>query len=354
MSLLIYGANGYTGELIARRAAKKGLAVTLAGRSREPLAALGAALSRPVRVFSVADREMIRGALDGVRAVLNCAGPFVRTATPLFEACLSAGCHYLDITGELDVMESLAARGEEARRAGITVLPGAGFDVVPSDCLALEVKQRLPTANELALAFRPSRHMSRGTAITTIEMAERGGVIRRDGALVTVPSGWRTRDVDFGEGPERAITIPWGDVSTAYFSTGIPNIEVYVAVPLVLRLGIRLGRFAAPVLSRQAVKDFLIERAKAGPAGPSAEERAAEETRLWAEARDGSGRSLALRLRAPEGYELTSWTALELAERALAGHLPLGFQTPAAACGSRFVLEFPGVTLEEAAASRRG
>lgn len=346
MSLLIYGANGYTGELIARRAADKQLPIVVAGRSGGPIAALATALSCPARVFSLADEDALRAALAGVRTVLNCAGPFARTAAPLLRACLASGAHYLDISGELDVMEMLAAHAEAARAAGITVMPGAGFDVVPSDCLAAEAKQRLATASELALAFRPSRRMSRGTAITTIENAARGGVVRENGVLAKVPSGWRTRSVDFGEGPEPAITIPWGDVSTAYFTTGIPNIQVYIAVPLALRVGLRLARYLGPLLAQPALQEFLIEQVKAGSPGPSAEERGRDETRLWAEARDPDGRSVVLRMRAPEGYELTSWTALELAERSLRGRLPLGFQTPAAACGAGFVLEFPGVELE--------
>jgi short subunit dehydrogenase-like uncharacterized protein len=345
MSLLIYGANGYTGELIARRAAKKGIAAILAGRRAEAVAALADELSRPARVFSL-DEGVPAEQLAGVTAVLNCAGPFSRTARSLLEACLAARVHYLDISGEVAVLEMVAGNDARARAAGITLLPGAGFDVVPSDCLAAEIKHRLPTANELALAFQPSGQMSRGTAITTIESAALGGLIRRNGALVKVASGYRTRSIDFGEGPRKAITIPWGDVSTAYFTTGIPNIEVYVAVPRALRIGVRLARHLGPILESRALQRLLVARAQKGAPGPTADERARDETRLWAEGRDPNGASIELRMRAPEGYELTSWTALELAERASRGELPPGFQTPAAAAGRGFILEFPGVSLE--------
>jgi short subunit dehydrogenase-like uncharacterized protein len=317
----------------------------LAGRRADAVNALAAELRCAARVFGVDDPNALAVGLEGVRVVLNCAGPFSRTAAPLVDACLRARAHYLDITGELEVLEALAGRDAEARAAGITVLPAAGFDVVPSDCLAAEAHHRLPTATQLALGFSAGTRMSRGTAITAIENASGGGMIRRDGALCRVASGWRTRHIDFGDGPRRAITIPWGDVSTAYHTTGIPNVEVYVAAPLALRAGLRLARWAGPLLGSPAVKSLLARRARNGPAGPDAEARARGSSLLWAEARDDDGRIVEVRLRAPEPYELTSWTALALAARALRGALPVGFQTPARACGRGFVLEFPGVTL---------
>jgi len=345
--LMIYGANGYTGALIARRAKARGVAVVLAGRNQGALAALGAELDLPYRCFTLAgagagDAEL-DGALRGMAAVLNCAGPFSATAAPLVDGCLRARVHYLDITGEVAVFEALSARHGEAIAAGITVLPGAGFDVVPSDCLAAHVKQVLPSATHLVLAFRTSSRMSHGTAVTAIDQAHAGGLIRRDGQLVRVPAGWRTRSVDFGDGAEKAISIPWGDVATAYHTTGIGNIEVYIGVPLAVRTATRATRLLAPLLASDGVRQFLRARVQRRPPGPTAQQRARGQSRLWAEARDAAGRVARARLRAPEAYELTTWTALELAERAARGDLPRGFQTPARACGADFVLSFPGV-----------
>ena len=208
MSLLIYGANGYTGELCARRAAAEGLPAVLAGRRADAVRALAVELGRPHLAFALDRPAAVDAALTGVTVVLNCAGPFSRTAAQLVAACLRAKVHYLDITGELAVLEGIAGRDDEARAAGITLLPGAGFDVVPSDCLAAHVKRRLPSATHLTLAFRAGARMSRGTATTAVENAGGGGMIRRDGVLRPVPSGWRTRAVDFGSGPVQAITIP--------------------------------------------------------------------------------------------------------------------------------------------------
>jgi short subunit dehydrogenase-like uncharacterized protein len=349
VAILIYGANGYTGGLIVARAVAKGVPVILAGRSADAVNALAAKLGQSARVFALDDPEATAAALEGVTAVLNCAGPFSRTAAPLVDACLRVRAHYLDITGELDVIEALSARDAEARAAGITVLPAAGFDVVPSDCLAAEAKHRLPTATHLALAFHAGTRMSRGTATTSIENMSGGGAIRRDGKITRVPSGWKTRAIDFGDGPRKAITIPWGDVASAYHTTGIPNIEVYVAVPATLRVGMRLLRWAGPLLASAPAQRFFKARVQRGPAGPDADQRASGACHLWAEARDESGHVVELRLRTPEAYELTTWTALELGERAARGALPIGFQTPARACGRELVLQFPGVTLSPAA-----
>jgi short subunit dehydrogenase-like uncharacterized protein len=345
--VLIYGANGYTGALIARRAAARGTAAVLAGRRAEPVAALAAEVGLPHRVFGLEEARAVGVGLQGITAVLNCAGPFSRTAAPLVGACLGARVHYLDITGEIDVLEACAQRDGEARAAGITVLPGAGFDVVPSDCLAAHVAHRLPSATHLTLAFEAGTRMSRGTALTAIENAHGGGMIRRQGALKRVPSGWRTRRIDFGDGARPAITIPWGDVATAYHTTGIGNVEVYVSAPLAARAGMRLARGLGPVLASGIVKRALAARARKGPPGPTAPERARRRSRLWAEARDDEGRAARARLVTPEAYELTSMTALDLAERAARGELPPGFQTPARACGRDYILGFPGVARED-------
>ena len=316
----------------------------LGGRSADAVSRLASNLELAMRTFDLTDPERVAEGLEGVKVLLNCAGPFSRTAKPLVEACLRQRVHYLDITGELAVLESLAAHDAEARARGITILPGAGFDVVPSDCLAAEIKYRLPAATHLALAFQSSGGLSRGTATTMLESTRSGGFVREGGALVSVPSGQRTRRIDFGDGPRTAISIPWGDLATAYRTTGIPNIEVFVALPRLARIGVRLLRFVGPAISTAPVQRVLLGRVKAGPPGPSVEARARGETRLWAQGRDALGNVVEARLRAPDGYELSSWTAVELAHRALEGKLPPGFQTPALACGREFILEFPGVT----------
>ena len=344
---LIYGANGYTGELVARAAVRRGQRPVLAGRSAEAVRVLASELRLEHRAFALDDASAADGALRGMKAVLNCAGPFARTAQPMADACLRAKVHYLDVTGEIEVFERLAARGAEAASAGVMLLPGVGFDVVPSDCLAAHLKGRLPTATHLVLAFHSVGGLSRGTATTMIENLHRGGLVRKDGRLRPVPPAWKTRKVDFGRGPRTVVSIPWGDVATAYYSTGIPNIEVYTTATWPLRLAMKASRLLRPLLASAAVQSFLVRRARAGAPGPNAEQRARGRTALWGEVRDMARNRAAARLYGPEGYTFTTLTALAAVEKVLAGEAPPGFQTPAKAYGADFVLGVEGVKRED-------
>jgi short subunit dehydrogenase-like uncharacterized protein len=340
MTLLLYGANGYTGELIAREAVRRHSNPIVAGRNGAAITKLAVELGLEHRVFDVADAER---SLDGVSVVLNCAGPFSRTAASIVDACLRRRVHYLDITGEEGVFESIARRDAEAKAAGVTLLPGVGFDVVPSDCLAAHLKRRLPTATHLTLAFRTSGAMSQGTALTVLEGLADGGLIRKDGVLVKVPIASATRRVDFGNGPELTMRIPWGDVVTAFHSTGIGNIAVFMRTTRGGVFGANLARGLTWLLRTRFVQDRLRRRVLAGPRGPSAEKRATGVSVLWGEVVDDRGGRAASRLHGPESYAWTVTCALAVVERVLAGTVEPGFRTPALAFGADFVLGLPRV-----------
>lgn len=344
-NLLIYGANGYTGELIARRAVEQGLHPVLAGRNREAVSALAGELGLESRIASLDEPVELDGALAGMGAVIHCAGPFWRTAAPMVDACLRNRVHYLDITGEIAVFEALHARDKEAKAAGIMLLPGSGFDVVPSDCLAAHLKRRLPTATHLTLAFQGLGGVSRGTMTTMAENLGKGpgGAVRSEGRIIPVPGAWKTRQIDFGRGPRLAVTIPWGDVSTAYYSTGIPNIEVYMAASKGMVRGMRATRHLGWLLGSGLVQGLVKRRIRSSPPGPSAEERVRGVSLLWGMAEDGE-RRLETRMRTPEGYTLTAMTALLIAGKVLDGNAPPGFQTPSLAYGPDLILEIEGVT----------
>jgi short subunit dehydrogenase-like uncharacterized protein len=343
MSLVIYGANGYTGRLVAREALARGHRPILAGRNRTALAALAAELGAPVRAAALDDAAALDSVLAGARAVLHCAGPFEDTWRPMADACLRNGVHYLDVTGEIAVLEALAARDVEARRAGIVLLPGAGFDVVPTDCLALHLKQRLPAATALVLAFRTRGGMSRGTLRTSLRKLGRPGAVRRGGRIIPVPIAWKTREVDFGHGPRPAVIIPWGDVATAWHTTGIPDIEVYIAVPRRTILLLRGTRWLSPLLGLAPVRAVASGLARLRPPGPSDETRRQGGVVVWGEVTDPDGRRAAALLTGPEGYTFTAMAMVRAAERLLGGGLAAGFHTPARAFGADFVLEIPGV-----------
>ena len=342
-AFLIYGATGYTGALAAEHAAATGLRPVLAGRNREAVRALGERLGLEWRAFGLDAPAGIRDGIAGMAAVLHAAGPFSATARPMAEACLRAGAHYLDITGEIDVFEALAARDAEARAAGVMLLPGAGFDVVPSDCLAAHVAARLPDATRLRLSIGGLGSVSRGTAKTMVEGIAHGTRLRRGGRLVSVAATPRA-SADFGRGARPTIGVSWGDVATAWRSTGIPEIAVFFEATPALERAAGMPGVLRRVLGTGVAQRFLhrqIERRM--PPGPTEAQRARGRAVVLAEAWNAAGRRVASRLETPDGYALTALTAVALAQRAATGGAAPGYQTPATAFGAEFVLGFPGV-----------
>jgi len=342
--ILLYGANGYTGHLVARIARETPGApeIVLAGRSGPKVEAVARELGYEARVFGLDVPSTIDACLDGVGVVLHCAGPFARTSRPMAEACLRMGVHYLDVTGELAVFEALAARDDEARHAGVMLMPGVGFDVVPSDCLAVHVARRLPGATSLRIGLLGvGSRMSHGTATTAVENLSKGSVARRDGAIVRVPTG-TARKIDFGRGPRLAMVVPLGDVVTAWRSTGIANIETCLAASRGLVVGARVMGFLPWLVGSAPVQRLMQRRIDLAPAGPSDAERAAGRSVIVAEVEGPGGQRAASRLETCEGYTLTAHASLAIATRVLAGHWTAGFRTPAQELGPDFVLGLPG------------
>lgn len=337
-NFLIYGANGYTGELITRYAVERGMRPVIAGRNEAAIAKLAEKHGLEYRVFALDEREKVDAALQEVSMVLHCAGPFSITSRPMVEACLRNGKHYTDITGEIAVFEACAALDARAKEAGIMIMPGVGFDVVPSDCLALHLRERLPSATRLTLAFYGIGRISHGTQATMAMNVGKGGAARKGGKITSVPAAWKTRKVDFGSGViKTAVTIPWGDVSTAYYSTGIPNIEVYTVVSKSALKLMKLSRYLGWLLATGPIQKLL--QSKIPPGGPGDDERARGKTLLWGEARDADGNRVEARQQGPEGYTTTALAALKIAEEVLSGNFLPGFQTPAKAYGPDLILE---------------
>ena len=342
---LLYGSYGYTGRLIARLAVERGFEPVLAGRSEEALGEQAEREGLRHVVADLDDPEALDHALEGLPLVLHCAGPFSRTFQPMVEACLRQGRHYLDITGEIAVFEAAAQLDDRAREARVMLMPGVGFDVVPTDCLAVHLQSWLPSATRLTLAVLSGSGVSRGTALTMAEQLGKGGVVRRAGRLTAVPAGWKSRTFDFGTGPHAAVTLPFGDVSTAYYSTGIGEIETYAAAPPGLQRVIRGTGRVGWLLQSGPVRSLIERGIRRRVAGPSAGQRARGETRIYGEVADDDGRSVSAVLVGPEAYAFTALTALAVLERALAGESPPGFQTPARAYGPDLALGIEGIDL---------
>jgi short subunit dehydrogenase-like uncharacterized protein len=343
--ILIYGANGYTGQLAARRACELGLPAVLGGRSGEALTALGAELGLPVRVFGLDDPTAVERGLKDIAVLLHCAGPFSATAQPMIAACLKTGTHYLDITGEIDVFAYAHSCDAAAKKRKIVLCPGVGFDVVPTDCVAALLKQALPDATQLTLAFEAGGGPSPGTAKSSVEGAARGGRVRRDGKLVGVPHAWRVREIPFAAGPRKAVTIPWGDVYTAYVSTGIPNIEVYMAMPPKAIRQLQWMRWFAPLLGLGPVQTLLKALIDRKVHGPDAIRLESTGSQVWGEAVNALGERVVAELTTPNGYKLTAEAGVEIARRVLAKPPRGGYYTPSQLVGPEILDALQGVTL---------
>lgn len=347
VNFLLYGANGYTANLIIERASHFGLTPILAGRNEAKVSALAQQYGLKYRVADLNDSLALDTALANVDVVLHCAGPFSKTSLPMQIACLRTRTHYLDITGEVPVFEQGKVLNEQATEKKIMLMSGVGFDVVPTDCMALHLKNKLPDATHLKLAFaNDGGSVSRGTALTAIENLGAGGTIRENGQLKSVPNAYKTLEVAFEPGkPRSCATIPWGDLATAHHTTGIPNIETYMAMPpSAIRLA-KLGNYLGWLVGSKPVQSILTNRINKTITGPNEAIRQRARSLVWGQVTNAAGKTVEARLTCPEGYTLTAEMALIITKKVLEGHWKAGFQTPAGLYGEGLVLEGGGIYL---------
>lgn len=338
---MIYGANGYTGELIAREAVRRGYQPVLAGRSLDKVQPLAAELGLDAVAFSLNNVADVSKQLADVALVLNCAGPFSATAEPMMRGCIAAKTHYLDITGEIVVFELAQQLNSQAQAAGIVLCPGVGFDVIPTDCVAAALKEAMPDATHLALGFDSRSGFSPGTAKTSVEGLAQGGKVRRNGKIENVPLAYQVRRIDFGDGEKLAMTIPWGDVSTAYHSTGIPNIEVFIPGSPRMIQNAKRANWIRPILGLKWVQNLLKKRIEKTVKGPSEKAREKLVTYVWGEARNAKGETKVARIRTANGYSLTITGSLEVAKHVLTHSVVGGAYTPSKLVGADLVSRLP-------------
>lgn len=344
-NFIIYGAYGYTGQLITELAVSKGLKPLLSGRSDQKLSALANRFDLPYITADVKDLHLLTPVISQYSLILNCAGPFSETVNSVVSYCLDKKLHYIDITGEIEVFEKAKSFNDEAVRKGVMVMPGAGFDVVPSDCLAKYLSEQLPNASELELAFKGVGGTSRGTSLTMIRGLDKGGAIRKNGVITPVPAAYEVKKFDFDKPGLTAVTIPWGDVSTAYHSTGIPNVKVFMAMSPKTIQNLKLTNYLKPVLGFSLVQNFLQSQVKEG--GPSEEIRKKSGSYLVGVVRTEDGLTKTAKLKTIEAYTLTAETAVLITEKILAGNFKPGYQTPSSAYGYELILEVRGSELSD-------
>lgn len=336
-SVMIYGANGFSGRAIARRLAAAGHELVLAGRNAGVLRALAAELGASCRVFGLDEPALLASSVRGMKVVLHAAGPFIETAAPMIQACLDAGAHYLDLSGEWPAFALAQTRGPQAVEAGIMLMPGVGFTIVASDCLLARAAKAQPDATLLRVAGVYPPVMSRGTLRTALGLVSSRVIVRRDGEARTVPAGSLQRTFNFGEGERRAVAVSWPDVITGQQTTGVPNVEAYLEAPLALRLAGLAGAHAAEIYGEPAVRAALAPLGALWPESPAPLSQGAASLAVVVEAVDPWRRTTRFGMKTLDGYSVTTLTATAAVERVLAGEHPPGFQTPAGVFGADFI-----------------
>lgn len=339
-TIIVYGSYGYTGRLIVDELKKKSFNIILAGRKREALQEQADKTGYPFEVVDVSNSANLKNLLLKASLVLHCGGPFRFTAQAMADACIETKTHYTDITGEWQVFELLAGYDEAAKKAGIQIMPGTGFDVVPSDCLAVHLKKRLPSATHLQLAFAMvPGGMSRGTKKSMTESLGYGGVMRKDNELVPFTLGKDVLELDFGSFTTKTTRIQWGDISTAWRSTGIANIEVFAGASAGSIRGLKISNWLGWLLRNRSVKNFLLKKIDQGSAGPSAKHLQTGKCFLRGTVWDAEGNIRTSLFNGPNAYLLTAKTAVLIAEKIMAGNFNAGYKTPAMQYGADLVLE---------------
>ncbi|MAS35121.1 MAG: hypothetical protein CL610_14010 [Anaerolineaceae bacterium] len=339
---LLYGY-GYTGQLLAEEAVRRGHRPVLAGRSEAKLAPLAQRLGLDYRVFSLDDVGSVARSIADMELVFHAAGPYVYTGEPMMQACLQAGAHYLDLTGEIPVFETSFGYDAAARQKNVALICGVGYDVVPTSCLAQYVAEQVPQATDLEIGIHGLSGISAGTAKSAIAGGVKGGAIRKNGELQPYPLGAGVRRIRFSDGEHTVMPIPWGDLAAAYRATRIPNITTYMTIaPLTAALTRVIMPVAQRLMGFGPVQQVLNAAADRAFKGPTEQQRQTSRSYLWARAADAAGHSAEAWLEIPEAYQFTMLAGLQAVEHTLADH-PVGAVTPAMAFGADFVLEIDGV-----------
>lgn len=341
--ILLYGANGYTGRLILDELLKQQIdSLLLAGRNEHALRPLAESFNLEFDLCTVSEFEALLKRHKDLVLVINAAGPFAETAEPIAKACIAQGIHYIDITGEIAVFKQLLALDGKAKKQGVMLLPGAGFDVVPTDCLANVLKAELPDATELKLAFAGlGGGVSRGTALTAISQMDAHTWVRQNGKLTEI--SWREREqkIDFGPFKGTCLPISWGDLQTAWVSTGVPNISVFIPFNSKTRTWIP---WLTRLIQIRPIRKLALSYIGKKLTGPTAAQREKGQTHIIGEAFNDKGQSIRKHLVTPDGYTFTALSVVAICKHILNGSLSPGYQTPAMAYGAKFAEEIQGVS----------
>lgn len=341
--IIVYGAYGYTGKLISNQLKDKIQDVLLSGKNENKLRTLSDNTGFSFLAIDLQNKKNLTELFSQTEIVINAAGPFINTCCQIIEACIESKSHYIDINGDIKVFEIIKSYGEKATQAGVMILSGAGFDIVPSDCLAVKLKKMMTNPTHLKIAFATSGGgISHGTALTVLGRIGEKALKREDGKLKQISMGKNSMWVDFGEAKKFTINMSWGDVSTAYTSTGIENIETYMAVKPKIYYFLKLQFIFNWLLRLGIVRNMIKNYIDKNIVGPNEISREKAYSLFYAEIKNSSGHTMSARLKTDEGYNLTAKATVLIAKKVLNNDFKIGYQTPAKAYSENLIFEIEG------------
>ena len=346
--ILIYGAYGFVGKEISRLAKEKGLNPVLAGRNKKKIQDLASALKLDYLVFSLSEVDKVEKHISDFDIIMNCAGPYIETFKPIVKVCIKNNTHYLDLSGEIPVYEAIYNMARDSSmQSRAMLISGIGFDVAPTDCLALHLKENFESGSKLTIAFKSDgpAGLPPGTIKTMVSLIPYGNWIRKEGSMIRPNKGIETKLIQFTSEPVKSLRITWGDLFTAYHSTGIPNIEVYASFPKMTIMQLKFIDAFRSILSRPRILNFLSRTLKGGS---TEEQRKKTKMYIYAELSNAQGERVICRMNGPEGgFVWTSRLAVEALLLINSGVYKSGYQTPASAFGSDFGVKIEGVSRGE-------
>lgn len=338
--ILIYGAYGYTGELVVAEAVRRGLRPVLSGRRSQQVTALANRHDLPARPFALSDPAAVAARLDDIDTVLHCAGPYSQTFEVMVQACLASGTNYLDLTGEIDVFTAIYAHHGDAVAAGVALIPGVGFDIVPTDNLVARLVRMVPDSIGADVAVISRGGFSRGTLRTAVAGIAEGNRIRANSAITLVPHAHRVVTPDLGK-PEPVLvaTTPLGDVASVHHGYGLAEVATFTKIPFpraTRRVGHHL-QLALGTRAGQRVANKIIDHIPV----PGDATRDRTRSTAWANVYRADGSGLALAVDVANTYTFTAASMVHAAVMLHHSGARPGAFTPATVLGTDFLESIP-------------
>jgi short subunit dehydrogenase-like uncharacterized protein len=349
VTIVLYGATGYTGRLVAQELARRGLDHVLSGRDPEKLARLGG----PTRSVGLDDDAALRDLLEPAHVVINCAGPFTVAGDALVRAAIATSTHYVDSTGEQPFIKMVFDRHSgPAERAGVALVPALGFDYTPGDCIARLTAEGLEPLDEIVIAYAVDDFgMSRGTLKSALEMMKGGDLLYEDERWRPAGTGVYRASFDFPEpiGRQSVSRLPAGEVVTVPHHTRTSKVTTLVTTrtiapgPLSQVLPVVMPGVALAL--RSPLRGLLARGVALLPEGPGEDDRREASFTVVADAHARNGTSRRGVVRGKDVYGLTAVTLVAGAELMSApGFDRSGALGPAAAFDSAALLNRVGLS----------